>query len=343
MLSAAALARPVARLYSRFDAASAGSILCLHSFAAESPGGGSAHVPASMLRMAVDIARDVGTIVTLRELLERRRRQQSTRGLVALTFDDAYVALLGADAAFLREEGIPFTIFVTTDAARDGKAFWWDRVEELYPRASRERWLAFERDCKLPDAFRDRQPAEFGPLRPLRQWMLYAYEGRMPPHVNRALLALESELGHRTEQRSMTFAELTPLMSSGSVDVGVHTCSHPVLPLLPDEELRREIGGCYAILREIFPRTLPVLAAPFGLFDDRSVRCAREEGMQVTLTLGGRTMSTETSEDWLPRFCLSAGERDWKLLLRVTGVVERWRDWRGQSESPYPELPSAST
>jgi peptidoglycan/xylan/chitin deacetylase (PgdA/CDA1 family) len=293
--------------------------------------------------MVVDATREANSIVPLRELLARHRTGRPTRGLVAITFDDAYAALLSPDVAFLRNENIPFTIFVTTDASRTGSDFWWDRVDTLFSRTSRQRWRAFELACGLPSSYRDRQPVEFGPLRPLRQWMLHAYRGRMPEHVGKALSELEEESGFRTAQRAMTFTELHELTRHPAVDIGVHTVSHPVLPLLSDDEQAFEISRCHSLLREQFPNVVPVLAAPFGLFDQRSLDNARYAGMTATLTLGARTLHGAPHVDALPRFCMCAGEKDWKLVLRLAGFLEPWRRWRDGARPAYPELPSEST
>jgi hypothetical protein len=48
--------------------------------------------------MAIAAARSAGRIVSLRELIARHRSRRSTRGHVAVTYDDAYSTLLTADA-----------------------------------------------------------------------------------------------------------------------------------------------------------------------------------------------------------------------------------------------------
>ena len=343
MFSSRLSGHAVARVYQGIGPSTPGSILCFHSLADGPLDAGSPHVSAATLRMAVDAARAAGEIVPLRELLARHAAGRSTHGLSALTFDDAYAALLSPDATFLQREHIPFTVFVTTNASREGRVFWWDRVDELFPRTSFERWRSLERACGVPDSFRDGQPVDFGPLRPLRQWMLHAYRGRTPSHVNDALTELERELGVRTAQRAMTFQELESLARHPTVDVGVHTCSHPVLPLLADDELAAEITFCHQSLRERFQRVVPVLAVPFGLFDSRSTRIARAAGMSASLTLASRTLQRSRGEDWLPRFCVCAGETPVKLLLRLSGVMERWHSWRDGPPPPYPALPSATS
>ena len=303
----------------------------------------SPHVSGATLRMAVAAAATAGRIISLRELVARHHSGRSTRGLVALTFDDAYSSLLSRDAEFLRTEGIPLTIFVTTDASRVGRNFWWDRLDELHPRASAEQWRAFEIACRLSDAFRNGQPAEYGPLRPIRQWILHEYKGRSPTHVDHALAALEGELGIYTALRAMTFEELAQISETASVDLGVHTTTHPVLPLLSDDEIRSEVVSCLNTLQEHFNNVVPVLAAPFGLFDGRSARIARESGMLTTLTLASRTLRASRGDEWLPRFCLCAGESGWKLRLRIAGAAERWQRLRYGPAALFPELPSATT
>ena len=338
-----AVVQPLVRLWNRVSLSSAGSILCFHGISPTPATPDSPHISGATLRMALTAAATAAEIISLRELIARHQSARSTRGLVALTFDDAYSSLLSADAEFLRAEAIPLTIFVTTNASREGGTFWWDRIDALYQRASADRWRSFELECGLPEAFREGQPAEFGPLRPIRQWILHEYKGRAPAHVDDALTTLERDLGVRTALRAMTYDELAQISETRTIELGVHTATHPVLPLLSDDEMRFEIVSSLDTLREHFQNVVPVLAAPFGLFDKRSARIAREAGMLTTLTLGSRTLGSSRDDEWLPRFCLCAGESAWKLQLRIVGAAERWQRLRYGPAVVFPELPSATT
>ena len=146
-----------------------------------------------------------------------------------------------------------------------------------------------------------------------------------------------------TLQRSMTFEELAGFASLPSVDIGVHTVSHPVLPLLSNPELHREITACYDALRERYANVVPILAIPFGLFDTRTVRAAREAGMITSLTLAGTMLKQQRDRDELPRFCMSRRDTALKLRLRLAGVFERFRTWRAGATPRYPALPSPTT
>jgi peptidoglycan/xylan/chitin deacetylase (PgdA/CDA1 family) len=307
------------------------------------PGQSVAHLPLPRLEALLAAARDVGQLVPLQDLVDRHLAGRSTAGLVALTADDAYASLVVEAADLVRREAIPITVFAVTEAAAAGAPYWWDRIDDLFDRIPPERWRTFEDACGLPAQYRMGQPAGFGPLRPLRQWLLAVHRGRWPQALEPLLRDLEVEAETRTSQRSMTFEELARFAALPSVDIGVHTASHPVLPLLPDDELTREIAHGYEMLRERFRDVVPILAVPFGLFDDRTLTLARRAGMATSLTLAATTLRRHHGGDDLPRFCLSRDDRPTKLRVRLTGLLDpgRW-SWR-RAGPRYPALPSATT
>jgi len=321
-----------------------GTILCFHSIITpDLPAEGEAHVSAGAFSALVRVARRVAEIVPLRELVTRHTRAQPTSGLTALTFDDAYAALHSTLKDLISREGVPVTIFSVTDAATTGASYWWDRIEDLFPRLSADRWRAFEMACGVPEEYRRGQPREYGPLRPFRQWLLAAYAGRWPLRFDSELASLEAEVGHRTLHRSMTFDELAELAAMPEVELGVHTVSHPVLPLLPDVDLRQEIVTGYDALRERFANVLPVLAVPFGLYDERTLRVAHRAGMMASLTLAGRLVSGSNGECALPRCCITRSDTRVRLALRLLGVPDLVRAWSGCRPAPYPDLPSPTS
>lgn len=308
-----------------------GAILCYHSLTtAEWPSESTANVPATELRAAIGLVQQLGEIVPLMELVDRHRAGRSTAGLVALTFDDAYATL-----PLLLDPSVPSTIFVTTNATDRGARFWWDRVDDLFPRVDAARWRAFEDGLGLPAAFRAGQPADMGPLRPLRQWILAEYRGRWPDHLEAPLTALEQEHDFTTMQRAMTWEEIERFARSDAIDVGVHTISHPVLPLLDDMELRDEISRAFQRLRERVAKAIPILAIPFGLYDARTEALARRSGMRTSLTLANRSLRGIDAASPLPRLSMARGLRRWKLALRL--ALPR------KAPTTYPALPSATT
>jgi peptidoglycan/xylan/chitin deacetylase (PgdA/CDA1 family) len=319
-----------------------GTILGFHSITTDAlPADGAAHVRLESFKAFVRIARTLGEIVPLGELVQRHQRGASTSGLIALTFDDAYAALKGEFREFISREAVPISLFVVTQASHAGAKYWWDRVDDAFPRVDTDRWRAFEMACGLPAEYREGQPAELGPLRPLRQWLLATHFGRWPNHLEGELAALEHDAGGDTLHRAMTFDDLVELATLPSVEIGVHTVSHPVLPLLPDHELRQEIVDSYDTLRATFRTVLPVLAIPFALYDYRTLRIAHSAGMAASLTLAGTSLNGD--QHALPRLCVTNNDTPLKLSLRLLGLPQKMRRYLDGRPAGFPELPSATT
>lgn len=321
-----------------------GAILCFHGITASSDSlsAGTLHVGPKLFVAILALLREEYTVIPLQEIIRRQHDGRNTKGLLAITFDDAYATVLAVQDV-LEHEQIPITVFLVGDAVVSGSRFWWDRVDDVFPYLPQQRWSQFESVCGMPEEYRQGQPGALGPLRPLRQWILRRFQGRWPACLVPYLEELESEAGRCTRQRSMTFGEIEQLARRVPVQIGAHTLSHPVLPLLPDDEVRHEIADCLDLVKQRCPNAVPILAMPYGLGDERTVRLARTVGVTSSLSLGGKSLPTRASAEWLPRVCLSASTSTWKLKLRLAGVVDGMESvWRGQG-TEYPDLPSATT
>lgn len=319
-----------------------GSIICYHGLVGENEQGGELHVSVSLLEAVVDAVRQLGEVVPLREMVDRHLAGQSTRGLVALTFDDAYHSVLFHGRSLVERKQVPITTFAVSDALPTGATFWWDRIDALFQKATSAQWEQFLEDVGVPQAFRVGQPEREGPVRPLRQWILSEHRGRWSAGLEAPLLAAESALGVVTHHRSMTADELIEFSKIPGVDVGVHTRTHAVLPLLTDEELCAEVRECHNRLREILENPVPILAIPFGLFDERTVNIARSAGMRASLTLESTTLARATGRDFVPRFYGGSDLTPLRFAVQASGVPERLRG-AGRHGPVFPLLPSATT
>jgi peptidoglycan/xylan/chitin deacetylase (PgdA/CDA1 family) len=318
-----------------------GAIICYHGIASESIRSPIHHTIAE-LEAAVGVARDLGRIVPLSEFIGIHQSGRSTAGLFAITFDDAYLSLKAA-AAFLRREQVPLTVFAVSDALDDGRVFWWDRLGSLLERLTRAQAAALSDRWGVPAWFRDQWAGpDFLPGWELRQWVVARYAGQWPDELEETAREMVQPADLTTTDRSMTWAELSEFASTGLVEIGVHTRSHPVLPLLPIAEQREQIAGCYEALRGRFPSTSPVLAAPYGLFNEETIAVTRASGLQACLGLGERTLRYGGSSGALPRFCMMHPQSRARLGARFSGVFDRIRAWRGEGDAEIPALPAWS-
>lgn len=319
-----------------FAMARRGFILCYHGLTSgDNPSESVVNVPATEFEQLLDRLLARFHAVPLGELLKRHRAGRSTRGLFGVTFDDGYKSVLDLGRPFIARRNIPVTVFVASDAAAEGRSLWWDRIDDLRPRVPPGRWRAFEDSLGLPEEYRVGQPKDFGPLRPLRQWLLRSRLGRSTRELEAALSELELECGFRTTQRPMSWVELLELGRVPGVDFGVHTVSHAVLPLLAEEAAVREIAGCFASIGDRLGRCSPVLAAPFGLFDGRTAPEAQAAGITWTLTLDNRPLRFDARDPLVPRISITRRLTSRRLALRLAGVQRPGSRW--------PALPSATS
>lgn len=321
-----------------------GIVVCLHGvWGSDEPSAGIANISTARLEEVFSVLATTTHIVPLADLLDRIEQGRSTYGLSAITFDDAYLSVRDLALPALERHQAPACVFVVSGAAHEGARYWWDRIEDLHPKTRPERWRMLEDDAGLPQEYRDGQPDDLGALRPLRQWILAEYGGRLPGALAEGLSRLEDELGWRTAQRAMTMDELRGLARHELISFGVHTHTHAALAFLPDTEVRQEIDTCHVLLQDEGIPVLPVLAAPFGLVDSRTARIAAEAGMRSTLLVSARSLWGGVVTSAVPRMMMSEPRRGWRLLLNVTGAADVGRTLLGRRSPLAPPLPSATT
>jgi peptidoglycan/xylan/chitin deacetylase (PgdA/CDA1 family) len=245
------------------------------------------HVSPARLQMQLEALRDRYDIVPLRELVRRWRVGRTTRDCVAITFDDAYAGVLDHALPVLRALDIPATVFVASGHARIGGSYWWDDLQLAMTLMEGGWYEALELlGVNQPESEADVT------LDSLRDIVLSRFAGRWPGGVR---------AGNDASWRSSTFEELTELGAYEGIEFGVHTVSHPVLPLLPYGEQLDEIRNNFMLLRERLPRVLPVVAYPYGLYNATTVRAAAEAGMIAGLTMEGRATSDRPDPMMVPR------------------------------------------
>lgn len=310
-----------------------GSILCLHGIRGSTETESVMNVTLSKAMELIDVARAAATIVPLSDLHARWVRGLPHAGLVAITFDDAYVSLLQTASSWYCRAPFPATVFVVAGASRTGGAYWWDRLEAISPLASLSDRLSLEAAVGVPDHLRGGSDPVFGAWRTLRQWLLREHAGRPPEAFGEQLTSIESRLQTSTLQRAMTIGELHELARLGPVAFGVHTAEHPVLPLLPDEDVVSEIRTTWNALRDWeLPAPTPYLAAPFGLYDKRTATLAMEAGMSGVVGLQESVLLSDESSV-MPRWTLVSAMTSARLALRISGVHGFLRP-RGRSGPP---------
>jgi len=266
------------------------------------------HVSPERLRRQLEHFRETYTIVPLGELVDRWRSGRTTNGCVAITFDDAYLGVASYALPILRELDLPATVFVASDHALRGGSYWWDVVELERLALGRKNWTAAPAAVGLPEF----DPSDAMAADRFRNRVLARFAGRWPQGI-----------GPRGDSvwRSLDFTELTELAKFEQIDFGVHTLSHPALPLLPYDEQLAEMRGNLNLLRERLPRVLPVVAYPYGLYDKSTVRAAQEAGLVAGVTMEGRASADRPYPMTVPRVGAAENRSSESLALRLTRAL----------------------
>jgi peptidoglycan/xylan/chitin deacetylase (PgdA/CDA1 family) len=108
-------------------------------------------------------------------------------------------------------------------------------------------------------------------------------------------------------------------LAERGVEIASHTCSHPHLPRLGDDELDRELQESRARLEDELRRPCRFLAYPFGDEDGRVRAAARRAGYEAAFALPGDVAAPDDfavprlgvwRRDTLPRLTLKLGLAD---------------------------------
>jgi peptidoglycan/xylan/chitin deacetylase (PgdA/CDA1 family) len=91
---------------------------------------------------------------------------------------------------------------------------------------------------------------------------------------------------HPEELSTHPWERLRELADRG-IEIGSHTCSHPHLPRLGDDELDRELQESRARVEDELRRPCRFLAYPFGDEDGRVRAAARRAGYEAAFALPG--------------------------------------------------------
>ena len=184
---------------------SGGAILCFHGVTGSGrPAKGSAHVPIEAFTSFVHLARRLGTLVPLSELVQRHAAGRDGRPGGDHVRRCVPGAGVGPCSRLHLAPRRPVTVFVVTSAAETGAAYWW-----IASRICSRRSTPIDGGCSRTNAAcrtstaTDNPPAT-GRCARCGSGCSRAHGGRWPRHLEPALFALECEAGRSTSHRSMT-------------------------------------------------------------------------------------------------------------------------------------------
>ena len=210
------------------------------------------------------------------------------RAFVAVTFDDGYADNHAVALPVLAALRVPATVYVATGFTGSGDRFPHDRIFAALRELARRR-IPPERAC-LPGALQPLLTVAAG------RGLAETLDRLIAAVPHDALLEIADALEARTGlspldlppgARPLDWDEVRDLAASG-LDVGGHSVRHAALPLLPIEEIRREIAGCRDAIAERLGRPPSHFAYPNGLHSPAIRGAVRAAGFETGSTTDDR-------------------------------------------------------
>jgi peptidoglycan/xylan/chitin deacetylase (PgdA/CDA1 family) len=260
------------------------------------------------------------------EFVQRLDRGTLPNDAVAITFDDGYVDNLRQAKPRLAAAGLPATLFLMAGAIGQPTEFWWDEIARgilgrrealdceitVGPESCRIAFAALDASAGSRSDWRaGEEPRSEREIMYLALWRRF----RAATAIDREAALSRWREASRTPPPSpddlpMSETDVAAIGGDGLFEIGGHTLTHPVLPLLDPTERRREILEGKQVCERLVNRSVTGFAYPHGAMDPDSRAAVQECGFRWAC-------STESS-------CVSPAGFDRYALPRIFVL-----DWDG--------------
>ena len=261
----------------------------------------------------------------------REGRQLPPR-TVAITVDDGYSDFAEVAYPLLQRFEVPATVFVVTRFLDGDFWLWFDAAHYLLHSARVSKidlTVAGVRTTLDLSSAAARQAA----------WSTFGDRClRLSPDGQRAAIASLQEAvdvalpARPTSGYQAMSWEQARALDPQLIDVGSHTCTHPVLSRCTDDEIDREIGGARQIITERLGRVPEAFCYPNGQPEDYDARCLQavgRSGYRCATVAHGTTVRAGANPYAIERLSAPSGLAAFRRAVDgVTQLADQWRAWR---------------
>jgi peptidoglycan/xylan/chitin deacetylase (PgdA/CDA1 family) len=309
--------RKIKRLARRFIERERPIILMYHRVARLTHDPWQLAVSPEQFAEQIEALTQIRHVVPLRWLAAQIAQGCVPKKVAVVTFDDGYVDVLTEAKPVLERYGCAATAFLVTGAIGNTHSFWWDELSRLVFETALlpaeleieiagrlHRWRTDDRrTASRSDAVDDGQAVTREELHNELWRLLRPLE---PAPRCELIVRLCAWAGIQIEansvHRPLTPAEVRRLASPGFIDIGAHTVTHPVLPLLDETAQRAEVEGSRAACEELIGEPIHTFAYPYGQLTDDTVAGVRNARFACACTTRAGTVSPNNDLMLLPRF-----------------------------------------
>ncbi|MBT0662721.1 polysaccharide deacetylase family protein [Geobacter pelophilus] len=220
-------------------------------------------------------------VICFAEFLLRKQRQASTRNCAIITVDDGYRDFYQYAYPVLKKSSVPATLFVTSDFIQQRIWLWPDKLKYIVQQLQSGRYsFEFNHDCfeinTLDNASR------------LASWMRLSNTCIRLPLTKREMLikSLSESMGIEVprfpskDYEACNWNELRE-MQMNRIEIGSHTLTHPVLSMIPVDEMLKELNDSKVEIEQMLNGQVSTFCYPHGGendINDAVVKATAEAG-----------------------------------------------------------------
>jgi len=221
--------------------------------------------------------------VSLDEVQQQVESRNHCRNkFVCFTFDDGYADNYEFAYPVFKKYGCPFAIYVTTDFP-DHKAFlWWYDLQDVLLENEKLRFKGIEYNCS--DLKNKNQT--------FKKIKEEVFSSGTEMTLKKLELLVKKNVRHNV--KALSWEQISFLAADPLCTIGAHTVSHPSLPLLSDEIIRKELLEGKKKIEDKIEKPVRHFAYPYGNWDDRVARLVMEQYSTAVLAWGGAVREHNT-------------------------------------------------
>jgi peptidoglycan/xylan/chitin deacetylase (PgdA/CDA1 family) len=233
-------------------------------------------------RKQMEMVRNNFNPITLRDLISHADNASIPDYTVVVTFDDGYYDFAKYAYPILKELGIPVTLFVTTSFVNGDLWLWPDQIRYLIEQSSFDEIYLHqinslvEIKAKPEDAWNS-----------IADYCLKLSNNDKASFLLDISRKLEVDLPTTPpfEYSPITWEQLRSMVGEG-LDLGSHSCSHPILTKLDADDLRKEVEDSRRCIKNRLNITSNAFCYPNGQktdFNDRVKDVVRRAGYRYAV------------------------------------------------------------
>lgn len=229
-------------------------------------------------------------MISANQLAEVLYNNSSIKNFCHLTIDDGWLSTYNVVFPLLKKHNIPVSIFVSPLKTVDETSFWYMEYKDYDKNILKE--ILIQKNYFTSD---------------VTQYPLDLIFKEMNIDDVNSVLKIYREINHisTVERGVINLSEIEEMIESGLVEVGAHTCNHPILSNETAERSTKEIVDSIEMLGDLLHRKIRSFAYPNGLYSidytNRELDIVKSAGIKLAYSVDPGKISKSTNPLNIPR------------------------------------------